>query len=84
MNRRMRFHLIAITKDNKEVVLYKFNEDFNMNYYMDLVDKTIYKSAVILDYSTQYPTCPMSREFPDYTPYFENHKKLERKRKNGK
>ena len=75
----MRFHLIAITKDNKEVVLYKFNEDFNMNYYMGLVDKTIYKSAVILDYSTQYPTCPMSIEFKDNTPYFETHKKLRKR-----
>ena len=78
----MRFNLIAITKDNKEVVLYKFNEDFNMDYYMGLVDKTIYKSAVILDYSTKYPTCPMSIEFPDYTPYFEKYKKLERVKKN--
>jgi len=52
-----------------------------MNYYMGLVDKTIYKSAVILDYSTQYPTCPMNREFRDNTPYFEKYKKLERKKK---
>ena len=65
MNRRMRFHLIARTKDNKNVLLYEFNEDFNMNYYMGLVDKDYYKSAVILDYSTPYPTCPMSREFRD-------------------
>jgi hypothetical protein len=47
---------------------------------MGLVDKTIYKSAVILDYSTQYPTCPMSREFRDNTPYFDKIKKLERKK----
>ena len=46
--------------------------------------KIMPRNIFILDYSTQYPTCPMSREFPDYTPYFENHKKLERKRKNGK
>ena len=82
MNRRMRFHLIARNKENKDILLYEFNEDFNMNYYMGLVDKTIYKSVAILDYSTPYPTCPMSIEFPDYTPYFETHKKLERKRKN--
>ena len=81
MNRRMRFHLIARNKDNKDILLYEFNEDFNINYYMGLVDKTIYKSVVILDYSTKYPTCPMSIEFPDYTPYFEKYKKLERKRK---
>jgi hypothetical protein len=61
-------------------ILFEFDEEFNMNYYMDLVDETIYKSAAILDYSTQYPTCPMSREFPDYTPYFDKIKKLERKK----
>jgi hypothetical protein len=80
----MRYKLIARDKENNDEVLYEFNEDFNMNYYMGLVDKTIYKSVVILDYSTKYPTCPMSIEFPDNTPYFETHKKLERKRKNGK
>ena len=77
----MRFHLIARTKDNKDELLYEFNEDFNLNYYMSLVDKDYYKSAVILDYSTQYPTCPMNREFRDNTPYFEKYKKLERKKK---
>jgi hypothetical protein len=76
-----RFHLIARRRDNnQDEILFEFDEEFNMNYYMDLVDETIYKSAAILDYSTQYPTCPMSREFPDYTPYFDKIKKLERKK----
>ena len=75
-----RFHLVARTKDNKDELLYEFNEDFNLNYYMGLVDKDYYKSAVILDYSTQYPTCPMNSEFPDNTPYFEKYKKKELKK----
>ncbi len=80
----MRYKLIARDKENKDEVLFEFNEDFNMNYYMGLVDKTIYKSAVILDYSTQYPTCPMSCEFRDNTPYFEKYKKRELKKNDRK
>jgi hypothetical protein len=80
----MRYKLIARDKENKDEVLFEFNEDFDMNYYMGLVDKTIYKSAVILDYSTQYPTCPMSREFRDNTPYFEKYKKRELKKNDRK
>ena len=80
----MRYHLIARTRDNKDELLYEFNEDFNMNYYMGLVDKEYYKSAVILDYSTYYPTCAMSCEFPDNTPYFEKYKKRELKKNNGR
>lgn len=79
----MRYHLIARTKDNEDELLYEFNEDFNLNYYMSLVDKEYYKSAVILDYSTYYPTCAMSCEFRDNTPYFKR-KELKKndKRKN--
>ena len=76
----MRYHLIARTKDNKDELLYEFNEDFNLNYYMSLVDKDYYKSAVILDYSTSYPRCAMSCEFPDNTPYFEKYKRKELKK----
>ena len=74
-----RFHLVARTKDNKDELLYEFNEDFNLNYYMGLVDKDYYKSAVILDYSTQYPTCTMSCEFKDKTPYIKKLTKSKRK-----
>jgi hypothetical protein len=35
----MRYKLIARDKENKDEVLYEFNEDFNLNYYMSLVDK---------------------------------------------
>jgi hypothetical protein len=77
----MRYKLIARDKENKDEVLYEFNEDFNLNYYMSLVDKDYYKSAVILDYSNYYPTCAMSCEFRDNTPYFDKVKKLERKKK---
>lgn len=39
----MRYKLIARDKENKDEVLFEFNEDFNLHYYMSLVDKTIYK-----------------------------------------
>ena len=83
MNRRMRFHLIARNKENKDILLYEFNEDFNLYFYMSMVDKKEYKEAMIIEFDKDgVPHNKMSCEFPDYTPYFQNHKKLERKRRN--
>lgn len=74
-----RFHLIARTKENKDVVLFEFNEDYNFYYYMSQVDPEIYKEAMILEcYNGMYPINIMSCEFQDHTPYFE---KVRRKKK---
>ena len=81
MNRRIRFHLIARTRDNKDIVLFEFNEDYNFYYYMSQVDPEIYKEAMILEcYNGMYPINRMSKEFGDNTPYFEKYKKKELKK----
>ncbi|MBQ3298617.1 MAG: hypothetical protein IJA94_06605 [Bacilli bacterium] len=75
-----RFHLIARTKENQDVVLFEFDEDFNFYYYMSQVDSDIYKEAMILEcYNGMYPINRMSVEFPDNTPYFEKAKKKVKK-----
>ena len=76
-----RFHLVARTRDNKDVVLFEFNEDYNFYYYMSQVDPEIYKEAMILEcYNGMYPINRMSVEFPNNTPYFEKYKKKELKK----
>ena len=66
-----RFHLVARTRENKDVVLFEFNEDFNFYFYMSQVDPEIYKEAMILEcLGYDYPINRMSCEFPDNAPYF--------------
>lgn len=67
-----RFHLVARRKDNnQDEILFEFNEDYNFYYYMGMVDKEEYKSAIILEcLGYDYPINRMSCEFPDNTPYF--------------
>ena len=76
-----RFHLVARTKENKDEVLFEFNEDFNFYFYMSQVDPEIYKEAMILEcYNGMYPINRMSVEFPDNTPYFKKYKRKELKK----
>lgn len=76
-----RFHLVARTKENKDIVLFEFNEDYNFYYYMSQVDPNIYQSAMILEFNlSDYPINRMSVEFPDNTPYFKKYKRKELKK----
>lgn len=67
-----RFHLVARRRDNnQDVVLFEFDEEYNFYYYIGMVDKEEYKSAIILEcLGYDYPINRMSVEFPDNTPYF--------------
>ena len=76
-----RFHLVARTRDYKDVVLFDFNEEYNFSYYMSQVDPEIYQSASILECKNGLPPINrMSREFRDNTPYFKKYKKRELKK----
>lgn len=84
MNREKRFHLIARNRNNQDEVLFEFNEEYNFYYYMGMVDKEKYKSAIILEcLGYDYPVNRMSCEFPDNKPYFKERRlKNESRRKN--
>ena len=78
-----RFHLVARRRDdNKDELLFEFNEEYQFHYYMSEVDKVKYKDADIIEkLGYDYPISRMPCEFRDNTPYFEKYKKLERKKK---
>ena len=74
-----RFHLVARTRDNYDILLKEFNDERQFHYYMGKVSKEKYQEAMILEcLGNQYPINRMSCEFPDNRPYFEKYKRLEK------
>ena len=79
MNRNIKFHLIARTYENIDVLLYEFNDDRQFYFYMDQVDKDKYKSAMILErLGYDYPTNVMYAEFERSLKHIKEVKKLEK------
>lgn len=78
----MRFKLTARNRETKQdETISEFNEEFQFDYMLSKVDSTKYESAMIIEHTGQFPICRKYVEFGDYRPYFEIHKKLERKKR---
>lgn len=78
----MRFKLTARNRETKrDEAIYEFNEEFQFDYMLSKVDSKKYESAMIIEYANPFPICRKYVEYRDNRPYFEIHKKLERKKR---
>ena len=78
----MRFKLTARNREtHQDEIISEFNDEFQFDYMLDKVNSQKYESAMIIEHTRQFPICRKYVEYQDYRPYFEIHKKLERKKR---